>query len=68
VRLKEVVWLESVIEKLLVTHGVSREEVREVLDNRTKIMFAEKGNRENEDVYLALDEQSQGDTSPSSSS
>jgi hypothetical protein len=45
VRLKEVVWLESVIEKLLVKHGVSREEVHEVLDNRPKIMFAEKGNR-----------------------
>jgi hypothetical protein len=68
VRLGEVVWLESVIEKLLVKHRVGREEVHEVLENRPKIMFTEKGDRENEDVYLALGRTEPGRYLPSSSS
>jgi uncharacterized DUF497 family protein len=54
VRLGEVIWMEWVIEKLWVKHGVRREEVHEVLEDRPKIMFVEKGDREGEDVYLAL--------------
>jgi len=54
VRVEEVLWLESILDKLWVKHRVKREEVHEVLENRPKIMFVEKGDREGEDVYLAL--------------
>jgi hypothetical protein len=36
-----------------VKHGVGREEVDEVLENRPKFRFVEKGRSEGEDVYVA---------------
>jgi uncharacterized DUF497 family protein len=53
VRLGELLWLESVVEKLLVKHRVGPEEVSEVLENRPKFRFVEKGHSADEDVYVA---------------
>lgn len=53
-RIEGVVWLRDVVDKLLSKHNVETYEVEEVLNSRPKIRFVKKGNREGEDVYLAL--------------
>lgn len=53
-RIEEIIWLNAVIEKLAVKHSVVPDEVEEVLLNKPKFRFVEKGDREGEDVYLAL--------------
>jgi len=49
-----VIWLRSVVDKLASKHGVEPYEVEETLENKPKIRFVEKGQREGEDAYLAL--------------
>ena len=53
-RIREVIWLNKIIDKLTVKHHVSTNEVEEVLGNKPKFRFVEKGDRQGEDVYLAL--------------
>ncbi|HAZ47892.1 MAG TPA: hypothetical protein DDW76_03310 [Cyanobacteria bacterium UBA11369] len=53
-RVEEIIWLDAIVEKLAVKHGVIPDEVEEVLRNRPKFRFVEKGEREGEDVYMAL--------------
>jgi uncharacterized protein len=54
VRIEEIIWLDAIVEKLAVKHRVQPEEVEEVLEGRSRFRFVEKGDREGEDVYLAL--------------
>lgn len=49
-----VIWLSEIVDKLFSKHRVTTHGVEEVLDNRPQFLFAERGNRENENVYLAL--------------
>jgi uncharacterized DUF497 family protein len=50
-----IIWIEEFVEKLARKHGVTRDEVREVLrDRKTKYRFVEKGHERGEDVYAAL--------------
>ena len=53
-RIEEIIWLNSIIEKLATKHRVEPDEVEEVLRNKPKFRFVEKGERKKEDVYLAL--------------
>ncbi|MEN6335592.1 MAG: BrnT family toxin [Phycisphaerales bacterium] len=53
-RIRGIIWLDSVVEKLDAKHGVSQEEVRQVLQGRATFRFVEKGHRPHEDVYAAL--------------
>lgn len=53
-RVEEIIWLDAIIEKLALKHRVDPDEVEAVLRNRPKFRFVEKGEREGEDVYLAL--------------
>jgi uncharacterized DUF497 family protein len=52
--IREIAWLRDVVDKLAVKHHVETYEVEQVLDNKPKIRFVEKGHRKGEDVYLAL--------------
>jgi len=52
--IKGIVWLRTVIDKLALKHHVEIHEVEEVLSANPKFRFVEKGDREGEDVYLAL--------------
>ncbi len=54
VRIEGTIWLEDVVEKLAVKHHVAPDEVEEVLDNSPTFYFVETGDRESEDVYMAL--------------
>lgn len=49
-----VIWLRDIVDKLAWKHQVDQDEVEEVLDNQPKIRFAKKGERKDEDVYMAL--------------
>jgi hypothetical protein len=49
-----VIWLDSVVEKVEAKHGVSREEVCQVITRRAMFRFVENGHRRGENVYAAL--------------
>ncbi len=53
-RISGVIWLDDTVAKLATKHSVETFEVEEVLSNKPKIRFVEKGYRDREDVYLAL--------------
>lgn len=53
-RIREIIITPYVIDKLIWKHHVSEAEVRQVLRNRPKIRFWEKGRLEGENLYLAL--------------
>lgn len=53
-RIEGIIWLRDVVDKLASKHGVETYEVEEVLNAKPKIRFVEKGEREGEDIYLAL--------------
>jgi len=49
-----IIWLRDIVDKLAFKHRLEARELEEVLENRPKIRFVEKGKRKGEDVYLAL--------------
>jgi len=49
-----IIWLRDIVDKLAFKHRLEAREVEEVLENRPKIRFVEKGKRKGEGVYLAL--------------
>ena len=49
----EVVWLDTVVDKILRKHGVPESDVEEVLWNAPRFRWQEKGLRAGEDVYAA---------------
>jgi hypothetical protein len=50
----EIIWLEKFVDKIETKHGVTINEVEEVLDGKKKVRRIAKGNVKGEDVYLAL--------------
>jgi uncharacterized DUF497 family protein len=55
-----VVWLRDVVDKLAFKHHVDPYEVEQALSNGPEILFVEKGNRKDEDVYMALGQSDAG--------
>ncbi len=53
-RIDTIIWLENIINKINVKHGVLRREVIEVLENKPYFLFVENGFRKGENVYVAL--------------
>jgi len=54
VRIEGIIWIEDIVDKLWRKHRVAEVEVEEVLQNRPRFRFVEKGHRAGEDVYAAL--------------
>lgn len=54
VRIREIIWLPEIIEKLGQKHHVVPYEVREALNNKLRIFFRETGYVEGEHLYEAL--------------
>ena len=52
--IEEIIWLDTIVEKLWRKHGVDTHEVVEVLESSPKFRFVEKGHHPGEDLYLAL--------------
>lgn len=53
-KIEGIIWLRDIVDKLAAKHQVEPYEVEEVFDSRPKFRFVEKGERTDEDVYLAL--------------
>ena len=53
-RIDDFLWLAEIEEKLAVKHGVETWEVEEVFQNSSRFRFRERGQREGEDLYIAL--------------
>jgi len=53
-KIEGVVWIREVVDKLDFKHQVETDEVEEVLRNKPKFRFMEKGEQKGENVYLAL--------------
>ncbi len=49
-----IVWLRTVVDKLVFKHHVETHEVEEVFAGEPKFRLVEKGEREGENVYIAL--------------
>jgi uncharacterized protein len=53
-KIEGIIWFRHIEDKLAFKHGVETYEVEEALRNRSKFRFVAKGERDDEDVYLAL--------------
>lgn len=53
-KIRGLIWLDEIIDKLARKHCVSQIEVHEVLANRPYFRFIEKGHRPGEDVYAVM--------------
>jgi len=53
-KIKGLIWLDDIIEKIKRKHNAHQKEVREVLDNNPNFRFVEKGHRSGENVYAAM--------------
>ncbi len=59
-QIKNIIWLIDIVEKIKIKHSVSQIEVIEILENKPKFRFVEKGFRKNENVYCALGKTNSG--------
>jgi uncharacterized DUF497 family protein len=53
-RIEGIIWLRTVVDKLAFKHRVEIHEVEELFAGEPKFRFVEKGEREGENVYIAL--------------
>jgi hypothetical protein len=59
-KIRDLIWLEEIVEKVARKHHVTREEVKQVLLNCRHFRFVEKGHRAGENVYCALGQTNAG--------
>ncbi len=59
-KIKRIIWLDEIIEKLILKHNVSQAEVREVLNNNPHFRFVEKGHYPEENAYAAMGQTNSG--------
>jgi uncharacterized protein len=52
--------LQEIVEKINVKHGVTQDEVREVLRRSSHFRFVERGHRRDENVYAAMGQTNAG--------
>ena len=55
-----IIWLNQIVDKLAFKHQVEIYEVEEVLAGKPKFRFVEKGERKDENVYMALGQSEAG--------
>lgn len=53
-KIEGIIWITDIVDKLAAKHQVEPYEVEELFDNQPRFHFVEKGERKDEDVYLAL--------------
>ena len=56
----DIIWLDTIIEKLEAKHQISPEEVEEVLYNEPRIRRAQRGRIQGEDLYYAYGQTDSG--------
>ena len=53
-KISGIIWLREIVEKIIVKHRITQDEVREVLRNSSHFRFVEKGHRQGENLYSAV--------------
>ncbi len=53
-KIRGIIWLRHIVDKLALKHHVMPEEVEEMFQKKPVFLFVEKGERQGEDVYMAL--------------
>jgi uncharacterized DUF497 family protein len=53
-KISGIIWLREMVEKILVKHRITQDEVREVMRNSSHFRFVEKGYRQGENLYSAV--------------
>jgi uncharacterized DUF497 family protein len=53
-KINGIIWLRSIIDKLLWKHHVTTDEVEELFNRSPRYRFLERGNVEGEDLYSAM--------------
>ncbi len=53
-KINGIIWLRDIADKLEFKHNVTMDEVEETLNNKPKFRFVERGERQGEDLYMAL--------------
>ena len=59
-KIRGIIWLDQIVDKLISKHSVETDEVEEVLSAKPKFRFVTKGDREGENVYMALGQSEAG--------
>jgi uncharacterized protein len=59
-KIKGIIWIDEIIDKLAIKHNVTQNEVLEVLISQPYFRFIEKGHRPGENVYAALGQPEDG--------
>ena len=59
-KIRGIIWLREIVDKLAFKHHVKPDEVEAVLKGKAQFRFIEKGERKGEDVYLALGQSDAG--------
>ena len=59
-KISGIIWLQEIIEKLIVKHQVSQVEVREILNSSSHFRFIEKGHFPGENVYASMGQTGSG--------
>jgi len=60
VEIKNIIWLDSIVDKLLWKHNVTQNEIIQIFNNKPHIRFVEKGFIVDENVYSALNQTDRG--------
>ena len=58
--ISRIIWLEDIVDKLLWKHDVEEVEIIEVLENKPKFQYKEKGYKPGEDIYAAFGQTNAG--------
>lgn len=59
-KIEGIIWLRTVIDKLAFKHHVDVHEVEELFAGEPKFRYVEKGEREDENIYMALGQSDAG--------
>ena len=59
-KIEGIIWFRDVVDKLIFKHHVETDEVEQMLENTPRFRFVKKGEREGEDVYMALGQTNAG--------
>ncbi len=59
-RIREIIWIEEILEKIQTKHGVSAEEAEGILERARLVRFIERGHVKGENVYAAFGQTAAG--------
>jgi uncharacterized DUF497 family protein len=59
-KIEGIIWIRDVVDKLAFKHHVETDEVEQMIENKPRFRFVEKGKQKGEDLYLALGQTNAG--------